>query len=928
MSGRRMVGMAITLTINGHAVQVPEGSSVLDAINTSGTYISQLCKDPDMKAIGACRTCLVQIDGFRGFPASCGVPATDGMRVSTETSQVHSLRRDVLHLTQSMTANGGGKNHRELDVALKHHGAREPRWGGRDREAVDTSNPIFNIAMDDCILCGRCAQACQDGHQFIGAIDFLGTGTDSRIGTFMDRPLLDSVCTTCGQCLSVCPTGAIDVKAPTTNVARTVSTICPYCGVGCGVKAQVDESERIIAMLDDPDNESSVGMLCVKGRFGYTFVHHRDRLTTPLVRRNGRLVEASWDEALGYVADRLAQYDGDQFATLASAKATNEDGYIQQKFARLLMKTNNIDHCTRLCHSPSVEAMLVSLGSGATSNSYIDYEEAGCIVITGSDANANHPVAASRMRRAVIERGAKLIVINPRRIEMCDFAELWLRPRPGTDVALYNGMAKVILDEGLADMDFIRGRTERFGEWREIVDKYDLETVEKITGVPAADVAEAARIYAKPPFSGSCLVWGMGITQHTNGTANAHGLLNLALVSGQLGRPGCGISPLRGQNNVQGCGDAGCVPDSFPGYQLLTEDSLLKFSEAWSGQPLSTAKGLVVTEMIEEAMRGNLKAMYVTGENPLLSEPDLHHAEEALKKLEFLVVQDIFMHETAEIADVVLPATTFAEKDGTFTNSERRVQRVRKAVDPAGSSRPDWDIICDLGRRLSAKKGLGLKSEFDFSHPSQIWDEMAGLTPIIAGISYERLDDEGGIQWPCPTPDHPGTRYLYATDFPRGPRARFVPFEQGPAAEEMPTERFPLILNTGRVLYHWHGGTMTRRADGLLARMPELQIHISAEDGKRYGVEDGEWIRLRSRRGDLEGRAVYTEKMRAGEVFVPFVKLKDHAANFLTNSAYDPNSKIPEYKVCAVRIERNGTPEDRGRRRTQAGIPITLGTRP
>lgn len=917
--------MTITLTINGREVQAPDGSSVLDAINASGTYISQLCKDPDMKAIGACRTCLVEIEGVRGFPASCGVPAADGMRVSTESSDAQEIRRGVLQLTQAMIPQNGNESGglRELDTALKHYGIERHRWQGREREAIDTSNPIFDIAMDDCILCGRCVQACQDGHQFIGAIDFLGAGMSSRIGTFMDRPLVESVCTTCGQCLSVCPTGAIDVKTPTPNPVRTVSTICPYCGVGCGIKAQVDESERIMGMLDDPDNRSSVGMLCVKGRFGYTFVHHRDRLTTPLIRKNGELAAASWDEALDYIADRLSQYDGSEFATLASAKATNEDGYVQQKFARLLMKSNNIDHCTRLCHSPSVEAMLAALGSGATSNSYVDYEEAGCIVITGSDANSNHPVAASRMRRAVLERGAKLIVINPRRIEMCDFAELWLRPRPGTDVALYNGMAKVILDEGLADMEFIRNRTEQFEEWREVVEKYDLETVEKITGVSRSDIAEAARIYANPPFSGSCLVWGMGITQHTNGTANAHCLLNLALVSGQLGSPGSGISPLRGQNNVQGCGDAGCLPNSLPGYQALTEDAALKFSEAWGGEPINGVDGLVVTEMVEEALRGNIKAMYVTGENPLLSEPDLHHAEEAFKSLEFLVVQDIFMHETAEVADVVLPAATFAEKDGTFTNSERRVQRVRAVVDPVGGSRPDWEIICDLARRLSAKRGLGLEGEFDYRHPSEIWGEMAALTPIVAGISYERLDAEGGIQWPCPTADHPGTRYLYAEDFPRGPRARFVPFEQGPAAEEMPTKRFPLILNTGRVLYHWHGGTITRRADGLLARMPDLEIHMSAEDGERYGVDNGEWIRVRSRRGDLEGRAAYTEKMRAGEIFVPFVKLKDHAANFLTNSAFDPNSKIPEYKVCAVRIEKIDADDDvPKRRKTEAGIPV------
>ena len=901
--------MTITLAINGYDVAVDEGASVLDAVNRSGTYISQLCKDPDMKPIGACRTCLVQIEGVRGYPASCAVPASDGMRVWTDTPEAQAMRRGVLELTLAMfpdDANGAGqrKNYRELSIAADKHGITAPRWTGRQRESVDASNPVFNIAMESCILCQRCVQACQDGHQFIGAIDMLGTGTQGRIGTFADRNLVESVCTTCGQCLSVCPTGAIEVKSPPLSVAKTVSTTCPYCGVGCGVKAQVDDNDRIIGMLDDPENQSSLGMLCVKGRFGYSFVNHEDRLTMPLVRKNGTLTETDWDEALEYVAENLTKYRGDAFATLCSAKATNEDGYIQQKFARLVMQSNHIDHCTRLCHSPSVEAMLAALGSGATSNSYQDYEDAGCLVIIGSDANANHPVAASRMRRAVNERGAKLIVINPRRIEMCDFAELWLRPRPGTDVALLNAMAKVILDEGLTDWDFVNGRTEGFEEWRQIVDKYTLEYAEQITGVAAADIAAAARIYARPPFSGSCLIWGMGITQHTMGTANAHGLLNLSFVAGQLGKPGAGISPLRGQNNVQGCGDAGCLPNAFPGYQVIAPNTVAKFQAAWGGNPLPPEKGLVITDMMNAIRDKRVKAMYITGENPMLSEPDLHHVERAFRGLEFLVVQDIFLHETAQVADVVLPATSFAEKDGTFTNSERRVQRVRKVVEPVGESRPDWEIICDLARRMSAKMGLGAQGQFAFAHPSEIWREMAALTPLMAGISYERLDGEGGIQWPCPTPEHPGTRYLYETDFPRGPRAKFVAFDQGPQAEEMPTKRFPLILNTGRILYHWHGGTLTRRASNLLARAPELEVSLSAEDGDKFGIANGDWVRLKSRRGMLEGRAVYTDKMRAGEVFVPFVKLQQHAANFLTNAALDPNSRIPEYKVCAVRIER------------------------
>ena len=895
----------INVTVNGSSVEVEEGSSVLDAVNVSGTPLPQLCKDPDMKPIGACRTCLVDIEGTRGYPASCSTPCLDGMVVSTRGSELDDIRQTVIGLTTGMVSNFeyGSDSHKELSTVASTFGIAESDFEPRQREPVDTSNPVFNIAMDSCILCGRCARACQQGHQFIGAIDVVGTATDARIATFMDKPLIDSICTTCGQCLSVCPTGAISTKEVPEKIVDYVKTTCPYCGVGCGIVAGVGEDGIIQEMLDDPDNLSSLGMLCVKGRFGYTFVHHEDRITSPLIRRNGVLVEATWEEALDHVAEKLTEYRGDSFGTLCSAKATNEDGYVQQKFARVVMKSNHIDHCTRLCHSPSVEAMLESLGSGATSNSYIDYEEAGCLVIIGSDANSNHPVAASRMRRAVIEHGAKLIVINPRRIDMCDFADLWLRPRPGTDVALLNGIANVILSEGLEDISFIKDRTEGFDDWKKVVEKYDPEYVETVTGVSKTDIIAAARMYASPPFSGSCLIWGMGITQHTMGTANAHGLLNLSFVSGQLGKPGSGISPLRGQNNVQGCGDAGCIPNAFPGYQPISEDTVEKFSAAWGGVNLPAESGLVVTDMVPAIDEGRIKAMYVTGENPLLSEPDLAHAEKSFRSLEFLVVQDIFLHETAQIADVVLPACSFAEKDGSFTNSERRVQRVRKVLEPVGNSKADWAIFCELAEKISSITGEDFGSEFSYAHPSEIWDEFASLTPLVAGINYQRLEN-GGIQWPCPTDDHPGTRYLYEKDFPRGDRAKFVAFEQGKPADELPTKRFPLILNTGRILYHWHGGTITRRAHGLLARASVLQVAINPDDCDSYGLTSGDKVRIKSRRGQMEAEVLVSEKMNSGEIFVPFVKLQEQAANFLTNAALDPDSRIPEDKVCAVRMEK------------------------
>jgi formate dehydrogenase alpha subunit len=925
--------MSITLTVDGQLVIVPEGATVLDAVNRLGVPLPQLCKDPDRAPLGACRTCLVQVEGQRGFPASCSTPARDGMVVATQSDDAVRIRRGVLDLTLGMlrAAQDGTEGRRDGET----EGGREGETGGtnpsvppsrtpglgqlaaaaaqhqlaassyaplRDHEVDDTKS-FFVLDRDRCILCGRCTTACNDV-QRIGAIAMLGKGNAMKVGTFGDLPMAQSICTSCGQCVATCPTEAIRPIRPARDVTRRVETTCPYCGVGCGVVLDVERDadglEQIALMADDvPANQSSLGMHCVKGRFGTGFGQAADRVKTPLIRRDGHFVEASWDEALDYAAEGLARRRG-RFAALASAKATNEDGYVLQKLVRAVMGSNNIDHCTRLCHSPSVEAMLVSMGSGATSNSYIDYEEAGTLMVVGSDASSNHPVIAVRFRKAVT-RGTKLIVVNPRRIDLVDWADVWIQQRPGTDVALFNGLAHIILKEGWWQPDFVAERTEGFEAWREVVERYTPELASSLTGVPVADLYRAAEYYARPAFGGSCLIWGMGITQHTNGTANAYSVLNLALVSGQLGKPASGISPLRGQNNVQGCGDAGCVPTNLPGYQRFDDDLQRgRFEQAW-GVALPPERGWTVTDMMEAAIKRELQAMYVVGENPLLSEPDLNHTREAVANLQFLVVQDLFLNETAEFADVFLPAATFAEKDGTFTNSERRVQRVRKAIEPPGQARADWQITCELARRVAAKLGQPAGG-FDYVHPSEIWAEMAALVPFLGGISYERLE-QGGIQWPCPTPDHPGTRYLYAETFPTG-RAKFVPVEQGAAAAELPDNRYPLLLNTGRVLYHWHGGTITRRVEGLLALWPDLQVAINPQDAAALGLESGDEVRVTSRRGDLTGVALVTGAMRKGEVFVPFVRIRDSAANFLTNAAFDPDSKIPEYKVCAVRVEK------------------------
>jgi formate dehydrogenase alpha subunit len=891
----------LNVTVDGQAVGVPPGASALDAINAAGVYVPQLCKDPDQKARGACRTCLVQIEGMRGFPASCTTPCTEGMQISVETPDVQRIRRGVIELTMGMHPDACHTNrpnsHNDVVDAARAHGIETPRFAPIPDPSVDTSNPFFVVDMQQCILCARCVTAC-DEVQHIGAISLLGRGGAMKVGTFEDQPLRESICTSCGSCFAACPTGAIYPKKVRPEPVKRVETTCPYCGVGCGIKLDVADTGLIVRSDDAPKNESSQGMLCVKGRFGFEFVNHRDRLKTPLIRRNGVLEEASWDEALDLVAKKFVQYRG-AFGALASAKGTNEDAYVMQKFVRSVMDSNNIDHCTRLCHSPSVHAMLQSLGSGATSNSYVDYENAGCLMVVGSDSSSNHPVITVRFRRAV-KRGAVLIVVNPKWTELNYYADIWLRQKPGTDVALFNGLAYVLLDENLADMDFIRSRTEGFDEWAEAVREYPPAVVSEITGVPEADLVKAARIFAKPPFSGSCMIWGMGVSQHSNGTANAHGVINLALAAGMAGKPGNGISPLRGQNNVQGAGDAGCVPDNLPGYQALSADNRQKFGEAW-GHMTDKAAGLTVTAMVESAGLGELKAMYIVGENPFLDEANLAHAQHAIQNLEFIVVQDIFLQETAEVAHVVLPATSFAEKEGTFTNSERRIQRVHRALEPVGDSRPDWDITSDIARRVCRELGLD-PSQFAYESPSEIFDEMARLTPIIAGVSHARLDRQGGIQWPCTSPDDPGTTNLYTTDFPRpGGLARLTPVRQGKAAMELPDDDYPIVLNTGRVLYHWHGGTITTRVDGLVDMVPVVTAAINPIDADTYGVRDRQPVRVTSRRGSVVCEARITDEVSRGELFMPFVSLQGTAANFLTNNVYDPNG-MPEYKVCAVRI--------------------------
>ena len=908
----------VTVRVDGVEVRVPRDAMLLDAVQAALVALPHLCKPEARGPLGACRTCLVEVEGQGRLAAACHTPVAEGQSIRTTSERAERIRRGVLDLTIGMSEDGRGRGQAAQHAVA--HGLDRSTYAPAPRAPFDDSNIFFSLNMADCILCGRCIDACQDT-QHIGAIGINGRGPTAHIGVAFEAAWDDSICTSCGQCVSQCPTGAIlpkqgvparvSSRAPKTTVTETT---CPYCGVGCGLRVH-ERDGRIVWVDGVPENSSSQAMTCVKGRFGLEFVHAPDRLTQPLVRRDGRLQPSTWDDALDLVARKFAASLG-TFAAIASAKASNEDGYAVQKFTRAVMGTNNIDHCSRLCHAPSVVALQEQVGSGATSNSYADYDIAGTLLVVGSDTAQNHPVVASRLRRAVEDRGATLIVVNPIRIDLCDIAEVHLQPRPGTDVALFNAMAQVILEEGLWAPDFVEARTEGFEAWRRVAGQVTPEVAEGITGVAADDIRRAARLYARPRpdvgsnARGSCLIWGMGVTQHTNGSDNARALINLALLTGQVGGPGNGISPLRGQNNVQGCSDSGCLPNTLPGYEPLDGPAHAKYAAAWGAEFPSTP-GLQSTHMIEEMLEGRLRSMYVVGENPLISDPYLAHAREAFEHLDFLVVQDIFMHETAEIADVVLPTAAFAEKYGTFTNSERRVQLVRPIVPPPGEARQDWEITGEIARRvlrLLERPNGG----FDWQSSTDVFEEMTGLMPIIAGLSHERLEREGGLQWPVPDVNHPGTPRLFETEFPRG-RGKFMAVEQGPPAAELPSKRFPYTLITGRSLYHWHTGVITRHVPGLLARVPAVTVDMHPDDAAALGFSDGEPAQLASRRGEIIVEVHVVDSMRRGELFVPFFQLQGVAANFLTNDALDLPSGIPEFKACAVRVEQPGTSSRAGR---------------
>jgi len=886
----------VKFIIDTKEIIADKGKTILEAALENDIYIPHLCYHPDLKPVSVCRLCVVDVQG-KGLVVSCQIPAEQDMVIKTKSPEVDKVRRlatkllMVNYLPDAAVRNKDAEN--ELEKVVRYLGItkddlkqlRKPQ----EKFTLDTSNPFFDRDLNKCILCGICVRTCEE-LEGLGAIDFIFRGSSTKIGTFADRPLAESICEACGECLVRCPTDALRLKkfqAP----EREVTTTCVYCGVGCGIHLGV-RGKEIVSARGDRENPVNKGILCVKGRFGYEFVHHPDRLKTPLIKKEGKFVEATWEEALDLIAEKFSQCKSEEFAALSSAKCTNEENYVFQKFTRAVMGTNTVDHCARLCHAPTVAGLVQSFGSGAMTNSIGEIQHAACMLAIGTNTTAAHPVIALKMKEAV-RRGAKLIVANPKEIDLCRHAHLFLQHRPGSDVALLMGMMRVIDDEGLLDKDFIDTRTENYRAFKESLAQFDIDFVHKVTDVPKEKIIAAARCYAahKP----AAIFYSMGITQHTHGTDNVLATSNLALLTGNIGKPSTGVNPLRGQNNVQGACDLGALPNVYPGYQKVVDKAAQeKFEAAW-GVRLSDKVGLTHLEIFDAICNDKIKILYLMGENPILSEANSTHVKEALKKLDFFVSQDLFLSETAHYADVVLPAASFAEKDGTFTNTERRIQRVRKAIEPIAQAKTDWWITSEIAKRLKAKG-------FDFNGPSQIMDEIASLSPSYHGIAYERIE-EVGLQWPCLSQEHPGTQFLHGQKFAtKSGKGKFISLAYRPPAE-VPDNAYPLVLTTDRSLYLFHTSTMTRRVKGLDELNPEELLHLNPKDAADLSVNDGEIVRIISRRGKIKARTKVTDICPAGITSLTF-HFAESPTNVVTNAAMDPVAKIPETKVCAVRIEK------------------------
>jgi formate dehydrogenase major subunit len=911
----------VTFLLDGREITASSTDTLIEIADREGIEIPRLCYKAGMDAVGNCRSCMVEIKGERVLAASCCRSPTKDMQVTTNSERVHKAQQMVIELLQSDMPEREYTRHNEVDEWAVRLKVGKPRFAPRPAVAPDLTHAAIAVNLDACIQCTRCVRACRD-EQVNDVIGLANRGGQTKIVFDMDDPMGASTCVGCGECVQACPTGAL---MPARDVAlsvpdKSVKSLCPYCGVGCQLTYHVkDDKILYVEGRDGPANQSR---LCVKGRYGFDYSRHPQRLTKPLIRRadapkSGTFVmdpnnvmqifrEATWEEALDVAGNGLRQlrdqHGPKSLAGFGSAKGSNEEAYLFQKLVRLGFGSNNVDHCTRLCHASSVAALLEGIGSGAVSNPVMDVTQASVVILIGANPTVNHPVAASFLKNAM-RNGTKLIVMDPRRSELARTAYRFLQFKPDTDVALLNAMMHVIIEENLVDAKFIADRTLGYAELVKNVQGYSPELMAPICGIEADAIREVARLYATS--AGSMILWGMGISQHIHGTDNARCLIALALMTGQIGKPGSGLHPLRGQNNVQGASDAGLIPMMYPDYQRVDAPAVrTRFAKAWGvpEEQLDPKPGLTVVEVIKNILAGNVKGMYIMGENPAMSDPDADHAREALAKLDMMVVQDIFLTETAYLADVILPATSFAEKDGSFTNTDRFVQLGRKALNPPGDARPDLEIIIDLAKRL------GLNWQYGTGEPAvaKVFDEMRRTMPSIGGITWERLQAEDSVTYPCLNEGDPGDSVVFIDDFPTPTgKAKFVPADIIPA-DERPDTEYPMVLITGRQLEHWHTGSMTRRSGVLDSLEPDPVASLHPLDLAALGAQPGELITIESRRGKVSLYAREDESSPHGAVFVPFCYY-EAAINKLTNSALDPFGKIPEFKYCAVRLTLGGT---------------------
>jgi formate dehydrogenase major subunit len=910
----------VRFKLNGKEVEARADETVIQVADREGVEIPRLCYKPGLDTAGNCRACMVEIKGERVLAPSCCRNVTAGMEVTSDSERAVKSQKLVLELLQSDMPEKDYTRHNEVDEWSAKLGVGKPRFPARAQVTADVSHPAIAVNLDACIQCTRCLRACRD-EQVNDVIGLAFRGENAKIVFDMDDPMGVSTCVACGECVQACPTGALmparDAALPVPD--KQVDSVCPYCGVGCQLTYNVKDDK--ILFVEGRDGPANHGRLCVKGRYGFDYANHPQRLTVPLIRRADapklpgatfdpeRVMEvfreASWEEALALAAGKLKDIRDTEgpksLVGFGSAKGSNEEAYLFQKLVRTGFKTNNVDHCTRLCHASSVAALLEGIGSGAVSNPVMDVTKAEVIVIIGANPTVNHPVAATWIKNAA-KNGAKLIVMDPRKSDLTRLAWRHVQFKPDTDVAMLNALMHVIVHEGLVDQAFIEARTIGYDELKKNLEGYSPEEMAPVCGVPAETLKEVARTFATS--GGSMILWGMGVSQHVHGTDNARCLIALSLMTGQIGRPGTGLHPLRGQNNVQGASDAGLIPMMFPDYQKVVEPEVrARFEKHWKLKPgtLDAQPGLTVVEVMHAIGEGKVKGMYIMGENPAMSDPDANHAREMLAALDHLVVQDIFLTETAALADVVLPASAFPEKTGTFTNTDRLVQLGRQAVNPPGDAKQDLWIIQEIARRI----GL----DWNYGHVSEVFDEMRHAMPSIGGITWDRLEREDAVTYPCTHEGDPGESVVFVEDFPRPDgKARFVPADIIPAAER-PDAEYPMVLITGRQLEHWHTGSMTRRATVLDAIEPDPVALVHPLDLAAMGLKPGDLLTIESRRGkvSLYGRA--DEGSPRGAVFVPFCYY-EAAINRVTNDKLDPVAKIPELKYCAIRITAGGTPPE------------------